>query len=751
MPAPAEVAGSATTIPRPTGAQLAVKSCDCIPRKDRDLLKARVKTLVSEMLNIAVPYTQQLPGNLEKIETKVLITARLKHFASQKVTKAAKKIIEAAEAATSMSAKNRLMAVTARALPLPPLFVLYLGPPPPTRRFTPGGRLVHGISNRTLIAVAGVDRRRLDSLRDEIACLKERLIHAHRRRRDAETCCQEIINQSSAACAQSLEASPHEHAAYWREHHREAYETVLGQLTEHMQRLEGAHAKIAGQEQIEAAMREQFQAAAAEFAEQNRRLPMGLSSLDRPKLKANSALAALNKAHEEENASSSHSCSAGKPTEHCHRFWFFTSPLDVSRLTPPLLFTDLPSALLEGFQNDNAVPLTECSDSPSRRLEELRNNNNARTRSPNPRRLKPVRAVRLERGEDDEVIYFYPSCDPCPICCAAHKRDEPPSYHADLERGLRVPITPAFVPYPTICVIFPCVSMRREDAFKRRAPLPIKRRLTPAETMKKRYTCTCSLRDNPHLVTFADKIAHEKELAEKVAREKELDRILNKAANDLGGLSLDGGHSRSVFGKCGKRRSLWCISLQYRQFEQADLLAALTLTDSGPDIAQQPSKLWTPRSQFQDIRAPCHPVSFAPLGLEEVNCSVQAIVANPPQRVDKVATRRQNIQDELKKQLSDTQKDLDMSESFDVGNAGHLVEMHSKLGSALQTSISVEKSLNPMPDSPQKANLVAQLRVLEIKINFVGSVLPPETTPLPYDTSQIFVNPVKGVGLVATW
>ncbi|KAF8184600.1 hypothetical protein K438DRAFT_1766288 [Mycena galopus ATCC 62051] len=563
-------------------------------------------------------------------------------------------------------------------------------------------------------AVAGVDRRRLDSLRDEIACLKE----------DAETCCQEIINQSSAACAQSLEASPHEHAAYWREHHREAYEayeTVLGQLTEHMQRLEGAHAKIAGQEQIEAAMREQFQAAAAEFAEQNRRLVEAEHRLFvyehadvemrqtvardfdeqmyRPKLEANSALAALNKAHEEENASSSHSCSAGKPTEHCHRFWFFTSPLDVSRLTPPLLFTDLPSALLEGFQNDNAVPLTECSDSPSRRLEELRNNNNARTRSPNPRRLKPVRAVRLERGEDDEVIYFCPSCDPCPICCAAHKRDEPPSYHADLERGLRVPITPAFVPYPTICVIFPCVSMRREDAFKRRAPLPIKRRLTPAETMKKRYTCTCSLRDSPHLVTFADKIAHEKELAEKVAREKELDRILNKAANDLGGLSLEDTPD---------------LSLE----NAADLLAALTLTDSGPDIAQQPSKLWTPRSQFQDIRALRHPVSFAPLGLEEANRSVQAIVANPSQRVDKVATRRQNIQDELKKQLSDTQKDLDVSESFDVGNAGHLVEMRSKLGSALQTSISVEKSLNPMPDSPQKANLVAQLRVLEIKINF---------------------------------
>ncbi|KAF8184601.1 hypothetical protein K438DRAFT_1766289 [Mycena galopus ATCC 62051] len=120
-PAPAEVAGSATTIPRPTGAQLAVKSCDCIPRKDCNLLKARVKTLVSEMLNIAVPYMQQLPGNLEKIETKltqeflflrqyekqwplqVLITARLKHFASQKVTKAAKKIIEAAEAATATS------------------------------------------------------------------------------------------------------------------------------------------------------------------------------------------------------------------------------------------------------------------------------------------------------------------------------------------------------------------------------------------------------------------------------------------------------------------------------------------------------------------------------------------------------------------------------------------------------------------------------------------------------------------------
>ena len=38
-PAAAEVAGFATLIPRPLGAQLAVKSCNCIPKKDLDFLK----------------------------------------------------------------------------------------------------------------------------------------------------------------------------------------------------------------------------------------------------------------------------------------------------------------------------------------------------------------------------------------------------------------------------------------------------------------------------------------------------------------------------------------------------------------------------------------------------------------------------------------------------------------------------------------------------------------------------------------
>ena len=188
--------------------------------------------------------------------------------------------------------------------------------------------------------------------------------------------------------------------------------------------------------------------------------------------------------------------------------------------------------------------------------------------------------------------------------------------------------------------------------------------------------------------------------------------------------------------------------LQYRQFDQADLLAALTLTDSGPDVAQQPSKLWTSRSEFQEIRAPRHPASFAPLGLQEANRSVQAIVADPPKRVDKVATRRQNIQGELQKQLSDAKKNLDVAESFDMNNDGHLAEIRSKLRSALQLSISVEESLKPMPDSPQKADLVAQLRVLEMKINFVGSVLPPETTRLPYDACMSLFSFVPSPALM---
>ncbi|KAJ7237285.1 hypothetical protein B0H12DRAFT_1238246 [Mycena haematopus] len=100
-PVPAEVAGSSTVTLRPKGAQLAVKSCDCIPKKDLEALKNRIKTLVLEMLNVAVPYKKQLPADLEKIEAKllqefdflrhyeqhwpvqVLVTARLKYYASR--------------------------------------------------------------------------------------------------------------------------------------------------------------------------------------------------------------------------------------------------------------------------------------------------------------------------------------------------------------------------------------------------------------------------------------------------------------------------------------------------------------------------------------------------------------------------------------------------------------------------------------------------------------------------------------------
>ncbi|KAJ7738839.1 hypothetical protein DFH07DRAFT_965938 [Mycena maculata] len=247
--------------------------------------------------------------------------------------------------------------------------------------------------------------------------------------------------------------------------------------------------------------------------------------------------------------------------------------------------------------------------------------------------------------------------------------------------------------------------------------------------MGKRYLCTCALRDNAHLVSFADRKDHEKELADKKSRE-ELNRTLDKAVNDLGALTLKDPSDLSLD-------------------SAADLLAALTLTDSGPDISRQPSKLWTPRSEFQEIRALHHPVSFAPLGLEEANRSVQAVVADLPKRIDKVATRRQNIQNEIKKQLSDAKKTLDVAENFDMENDQQLAAMRSRLRSAFETSMSVEESLKHIKDSPQKADLAAELRGLEIKINFVGSVLPPETTPLPYDASHIAENPVRGVGLIA--
>ncbi|KAJ7694989.1 hypothetical protein B0H16DRAFT_1485419 [Mycena metata] len=118
-PAPVASSSSSSTtsngkiIPRPTGAQLRVRSCDIIPKNLRDDLRKRVKTLASQRLDLASPYGKQDKEALRLVESdisaefpwllnyqdqwplQVFLTAVLKYKKSRADVTKMKKIAEA--------------------------------------------------------------------------------------------------------------------------------------------------------------------------------------------------------------------------------------------------------------------------------------------------------------------------------------------------------------------------------------------------------------------------------------------------------------------------------------------------------------------------------------------------------------------------------------------------------------------------------------------------------------------------------
>ncbi|KAJ7467903.1 hypothetical protein FB451DRAFT_1401179 [Mycena latifolia] len=71
---------------------------------------------------------------------------------------------------------------------------------------------------------------------------------------------------------------------------------------------------------------------------------------------------------------------------------------------------------------------------------------------------------------------------------------------------------------------------------------------------------------------------------------------------------------------------------QYRAAEEvnrlADLVTATTLTDDGPRVHEQPSKLFSSRDDFQDLHAADIPTSPNPIPLSEATPGVFALVGS---------------------------------------------------------------------------------------------------------------------------
>ncbi|KAJ7431595.1 hypothetical protein B0H11DRAFT_2298156 [Mycena galericulata] len=168
----------------------------------------------------------------------------------------------------------------------------------------------------------------------------------------------------------------------------------------------------------------------------------------------------------------------------------------------------------------------------------------------------------------------------------------------------------------------------------------------------------------------------------------------------------------------------------------ADMALALALTDDGPDVTQQPSKLFTSRAEFQRTRAPHNPTSFTPIPITEAERSIQALLTNPPtaKKPNKCDRRPLEVLAELGRKLEGANKNLDIEQSFDMDDNEQTTRMRTEVNAASEVALSVEKTLQRVRDCSEKE--------LELPYRL-------RTTPLRYDASYITDNPIERLDLIA--
>ncbi|KAJ7120067.1 hypothetical protein C8R44DRAFT_736923 [Mycena epipterygia] len=160
----------------------------------------------------------------------------------------------------------------------------------------------------------------------------------------------------------------------------------------------------------------------------------------------------------------------------------------------------------------------------------------------------------------------------------------------------------------------------------------------------------------------------------------------------------------------------------------------MAFTDSGPNVAEQPSKLWTTRPDFQESRARRNPTTIHPIPMTEAQRSLQTII-NSARPVCK--ERKQNLIAAVGQKVQAAAVTLAVPSQFNMENTEHVIEMRAKVDEAALVVMSARKSLERVEDSAEKTAVISELRALETRIDFIGATLPPETTPFLFDSCLI--------------
>ncbi|KAJ7162690.1 hypothetical protein C8R43DRAFT_947177 [Mycena crocata] len=342
--------------------------------------------------------------------------------------------------------------------------------------------------------------------------------------------------------------------------------------------------------------------------------------------------------------------------------------------------------------------------------------------------FQPVKIVCLSEGDDADVVYYCDRCDPCPVCSAPPAGIPPPSYRDADTPAPRVRHIPTTVPVSLLISIF-LLELYFQGGW-RQLILPYIIGTVTCNIHPRPYRIPHSmtpLLNLPHRVPVAEKRIHEDLLREHQNAAAPTPAVdSDRLADAMQNMELEDAEIPDDL-----------VELtEIIQAALGDLAAALTITDSGPDIPSQPSKLWTSRSQFQDSRAPQNPTSLNPIPISEAFNSIHAISHTQPKK----SVWREHAQNVMAVVAGNVERSISTLEAvatahFDVTNADHVAEMREKVDEAAIVALSAAKSLERLKECPEKAAVADSLCMLEARIDVIGACLPAETTPLFYDAT----------------
>ncbi|KAJ7819315.1 hypothetical protein B0H13DRAFT_2378458 [Mycena leptocephala] len=177
--------------------------------------------------------------------------------------------------------------------------------------------------------------------------------------------------------------------------------------------------------------------------------------------------------------------------------------------------------------------------------------------------------------------------------------------------------------------------------------------------------------------------------------------------------------------------------------ELADLMTGITLTDPGPNVREQPSKLFSTRDEFQDMRAASIPTSFDPVPFSVAQDSINAVLRSESRYPG----------------MSSLIRNEDLLRAIRDRNDHHH-SMHLAVDAATQIVLSEAPRLRTVKTSKAEGlallrdEVYEELRELDQRVEVLGALLPKEdtlteTAPLRYDAAHIHANPVERLSTVA--